>query len=232
MRLNVRLHYKALTSIFSKGFQNTCHTHHTVHSHFCTQNYYSQTLCLTPKRHKIDLIGKTLWQHFKKSRSIYSSCCRSNRSNIFTLSEQKYSSFCSQLSARQYSQDSVSDRIEINNQNLSVSKKLIMAAKNMQPKSSVKQNFDFFLVLDFEATCDKVAQPNPQEIIEFPVLKVNATTMKVDSIFHQYVRPQFHPQLTTFCTELTGIIQAMVDNQPHLPQVLQVSFFLMTNFSC
>ncbi|KAH9504146.1 ERI1 exoribonuclease 3 [Bulinus truncatus] len=96
-----------------------------------------------------------------------------------------------------------------------------MAAKSAHNQKPVKQKYDFFLVLDFEATCDKTAQPSPQEIIEFPVLKVNANTMKIEAVFHKYVRPQFHPQLTTFCTELTGIIQSMVDNQPLFPEVLQ-----------
>ncbi len=35
--------------------------------------------------------------------------------------------------------------------------------------SSVKkQNFDYFLVLDFEATCDESKGFKPPEIIEFP----------------------------------------------------------------
>ncbi|ESN94704.1 hypothetical protein HELRODRAFT_164590 [Helobdella robusta] len=77
-----------------------------------------------------------------------------------------------------------------------------------------QQRFDYFLVLDFEATCEQNAKIQPQEIIEFPVLKVNGTTWETESIFHQYVRPVHHPRLTTFCTELTGIIQNQVDEQP------------------
>ncbi|KAK3798692.1 hypothetical protein RRG08_029472 [Elysia crispata] len=86
---------------------------------------------------------------------------------------------------------------------------------------TVNQNFDYFLVLDFEATCDNEKRLSPQEIIEFPVLKVNTKTCVVDSTFHQYVRPLFHPQLTPFCTELTGIVQEMVDNQKSFPEVLK-----------
>ncbi|GFS21447.1 ERI1 exoribonuclease 3 [Elysia marginata] len=86
---------------------------------------------------------------------------------------------------------------------------------------SVLQNFDYFLVLDFEATCDNETRLMPQEIIEFPVLKVNARTHVVDSIFHQYVRPLFNPHLTPFCTELTGIVQDMVDNQKCFPEVFK-----------
>ncbi|XP_071117298.1 ERI1 exoribonuclease 3-like [Haliotis cracherodii] len=85
------------------------------------------------------------------------------------------------------------------------------------------QQFDFLLVLDFEATCvARGERLQPQEIIEFPCLKVNAQTGDIESQFHQYVRPRVHPQLTDFCTELTGIIQDMVDGQPHLEAVLEM----------
>lgn len=86
---------------------------------------------------------------------------------------------------------------------------------------AVHQLFDYLLILDFEATCDKKLKLKPQEIIEFPCLKLNTHTLKVESEFHQYVLPQHHPLLTPFCTELTGIIQEMVDGQPFLPDVLQ-----------
>uniref|UniRef100_A0A8C5WK61 ERI1 exoribonuclease 3 n=2 Tax=Leptobrachium leishanense TaxID=445787 RepID=A0A8C5WK61_9ANUR len=82
------------------------------------------------------------------------------------------------------------------------------------------QRYHYFLVLDFEATCDK-PQIHPQEIIEFPILKLNGRTMEIESTFHTYVQPVVHPQLTPFATELTGIIQEMVDNQPTLCQVLE-----------
>ena len=80
---------------------------------------------------------------------------------------------------------------------------------------------DYFLVLDFEATCDKEKKISPQEIIEFPVLKINAKTMKEESHFHSYVTPTANPVLTPFCTELTGITQDMVNGKPTLQTVLQ-----------
>ncbi|XP_054931541.1 uncharacterized protein Snp isoform X5 [Dermacentor andersoni] len=84
-----------------------------------------------------------------------------------------------------------------------------------------QQTFDYFLLLDFEATCSaEKGVPTPQEIIEFPVLKVNGRTFETEATFHTYVQPQAHPQLTAFCIELTGIVQDMVDGQPHLQQVL------------
>ena len=45
--------------------------------------------------------------------------------------------------------------------------------------------------------------------------------METESTFHTYVQPVVHPQCTPFCTELTGIIQAMVGGQPSLQQVLE-----------
>lgn len=86
---------------------------------------------------------------------------------------------------------------------------------------SPKQDYDYFLVLDFEATCSQQkGVPSPQEIIEFPVLKVSGLTFETEAVFHTYVEPEAHPQLTPFCTELTGIVQDMVDGQPHLTEVL------------
>ena len=73
------------------------------------------------------------------------------------------------------------------------------------------QLYDFFCVLDFEATCDTDGPPQPQEIIEFPVVLLDARTLEVKDVFHQFVRPEHHPQLTEFCKNLTGISQAQVD---------------------
>lgn len=89
-----------------------------------------------------------------------------------------------------------------------------MSKSKYSQKKEIKQNYDYFLILDFEATCDKPDQPSPMEIIEFPVIKLNAKTFENEDVFHSYVRPHHHPTLTTFCTNLTGIIQEMVDNQP------------------
>lgn len=44
-----------------------------------------------------------------------------------------------------------------------------------------------------------------QEIIEFPILKLNGRTMEIESTFHMYVQPVVHPQLTPFCTEVRAL---------------------------
>ncbi|GBN28686.1 ERI1 exoribonuclease 3 [Araneus ventricosus] len=84
-----------------------------------------------------------------------------------------------------------------------------------------KQKFDYFLVLDFEATCDSPKTIVPQEVIEFPVLKVNSASFETESVFHSYVRPVINPELTKFCTQLTGITQEMVDEQPIFEDVFE-----------
>ena len=43
-----------------------------------------------------------------------------------------------------------------------------------------------------------------QEIIEFPVLKVNGKTFNTEAVFHQYVEPRVHKELTSFCTEVSS----------------------------
>ena len=82
------------------------------------------------------------------------------------------------------------------------------------------QHFDYFLVLDFEATCDRPKQLDPMEIIEFPVIKVNANTFQTEEVFHRYVKPKHNPNLTHFCTQLTGIMDEMVANEEHFDVVL------------
>lgn len=84
-----------------------------------------------------------------------------------------------------------------------------------------RQIFKYFLVVDFEATCDAGKMPKPQEVIEFPCLKVNSETFSIEAEFHRYVKPDVNRIITPFCTELTKIIQEMVDGQPNLQETLK-----------
>jgi len=43
-----------------------------------------------------------------------------------------------------------------------------------------KQPVDYLLVLDFEATCEKDHPFYPHEIIEFPIVLVNAATLEIE----------------------------------------------------
>ncbi|KAL5228790.1 hypothetical protein ABZP36_017055 [Zizania latifolia] len=82
------------------------------------------------------------------------------------------------------------------------------------------QEFDLFVVIDFEATCEKGKRIYPQEIVEFPAVLVDAATGRIESSFRTYVRPRHHPRLTDFCQELTGISQDDVDGGVGLAEAL------------
>ncbi|XP_048567837.1 ERI1 exoribonuclease 2-like [Triticum urartu] len=86
----------------------------------------------------------------------------------------------------------------------------------------LQQDFDYFLVVDFEATCEKDARIYPQEIIEFPAVLVDAATGRLESAFRRYIRPKHHPVLTQFCRDLTGIRQEDVDGGVDLGQALRL----------
>lgn len=97
-----------------------------------------------------------------------------------------------------------------------------------RPKGGEKQllNLDpyqYLLILDFEANCIEEGKLECQEIIEFPVVPIDMKNLKVmeDKIFHTYVKPTVVPKLTDFCTKLTGITQAQVDQGVELTEVLK-----------
>ena len=74
-----------------------------------------------------------------------------------------------------------------------------------------RRKIEYLCILDFEATCCQGRQPKPQEIIEFPTILLNVETGQVEDEFHCYIRPDVHPTLSDFCTELTGITQRRID---------------------
>ncbi|KAI6109877.1 ribonuclease H-like domain-containing protein [Pisolithus sp. B1] len=96
----------------------------------------------------------------------------------------------------------------------------------------VKQPYDAFLVLDVEATCLQGAGFDwPNEIIEWPVCllrwkdrssKGMASQLEVVDEFRSFVKPTWRPQLSNFCTELTGITQTQVNLAPTFPMVLKM----------
>lgn len=88
------------------------------------------------------------------------------------------------------------------------------------PLEFLTVEFDYFLVLDFEANCVERGSMPCQEIIEFPVKALNAHTLEVDYTFHYYVKPEIVPNLSEFCTKLTGITQEMVSGQEVISNIL------------
>ena len=82
------------------------------------------------------------------------------------------------------------------------------------------KHFDYYLVLDLEATCcDKgsIAR-NQMEIIEIGAVMVDPTTLSIVDEFQTFVKPMRHPILTEFCTALTSIAQTEVDRAPTYPE--------------
>lgn len=94
-----------------------------------------------------------------------------------------------------------------------------MSSQGYQPGFQF-QEFQYFVVIDFEATCDKEKYPHPQEIIEFPSVIVNSMTGQLQDCFQIYVRPTCNQLLSDFCKELTGIQQAQVDKGVLLSEAL------------
>ncbi|XP_034921199.1 uncharacterized protein [Populus alba] len=82
------------------------------------------------------------------------------------------------------------------------------------------QDFQYFVVIDFEATCDKERNPHPQEIIEFPSVIVSSVTGQLEACFQTYVRPTCNQLLSDFCKDLTGIQQIQVDRGVTLSEAL------------
>jgi inhibitor of KinA sporulation pathway (predicted exonuclease) len=75
-----------------------------------------------------------------------------------------------------------------------------------------KQTFDYFCVLDFEATCQESNKDYTMEIIEFPVVMIDTQPLLIESTFQMYVKPIINPTLSDYCTQLTGITQETVDS--------------------
>ena len=80
----------------------------------------------------------------------------------------------------------------------------------------------YFLVIDLEATCDeeKRIRDRHMEIIEIGSVLVDAETLEPVAEHQTFVKPVRHPVLTEFCTRLTTIRQADVENAPGFPEAI------------
>ncbi len=68
-----------------------------------------------------------------------------------------------------------------------------------------------FIVYDIEATCwDEQPIDKIQETIEIGALKINRFGEVVDT-FERFVRPKIHPNLSSFCQQLTTIDQISIN---------------------
>jgi len=71
---------------------------------------------------------------------------------------------------------------------------------------------DFFVVVNFVATCDKIEHPSfVREIIEFPAVLVSYKERSVVDVFHSFVKPSKNSLISEYCQNSTGISQRMID---------------------
>ena len=82
---------------------------------------------------------------------------------------------------------------------------------------------EYFLVVDFEATCadDGSVPKSEMEIIEVGAVLQSTRTFEIESEFQSFIRPQRHLELTDFCQNLTTIRQSDVNQAPIFPEVAQ-----------
>ncbi len=79
-----------------------------------------------------------------------------------------------------------------------------------------------YLIVDTEATCDRDGFPRTErETIELGAVLVDGASLTIESEFQSFVRPQQHPRLSGYCTQLTTITQADVDGAPSFAEVMQ-----------
>ena len=67
-----------------------------------------------------------------------------------------------------------------------------------------------YILYDLEATCWRTRRPKRVEIIEVGAVLVNER-FELESEFCAFVRPLMHPAISRFCTSLTSIRQADID---------------------
>ncbi|KAL4438355.1 hypothetical protein ABPG74_009778 [Tetrahymena malaccensis] len=92
-------------------------------------------------------------------------------------------------------------------------------------------DFDYLLVLDFEAVFGKANDIDYQEIIEFPVVILDVQNKKImDNYFQHFIKTQVITELNPQCIEITGITQEQVDNGVILQEAIkQLDIFLKKN---
>ena len=77
-----------------------------------------------------------------------------------------------------------------------------------------------FIVYDLEATCWRQRRAWPVEVIEIGAVKVSESLDIVDE-FSAFVRPILHPEISEFCTRLTSITQADVEDAGEFHEVIR-----------
>lgn len=85
----------------------------------------------------------------------------------------------------------------------------------------MRQSYDFMMIVDIEHTCthDGSIPPEEREIIEFGAVVVDIKSLEIIDEFSALVKPQRHPNISNFCSQLTGITQSELDNSNNFKTV-------------
>ncbi|MBF2005678.1 MAG: exonuclease domain-containing protein [Chlorogloeopsis fritschii C42_A2020_084] len=92
--------------------------------------------------------------------------------------------------------------------------------------------YDYFLVLDLEATCcDKgTIKRHEMEIVEIGAVMVEAQTLTIIDEFQTFIKPVRYPVLTEFCKSLTSITQTQVDLAPGYVEAIAMLKGWLSNY--
>jgi inhibitor of KinA sporulation pathway (predicted exonuclease) len=84
------------------------------------------------------------------------------------------------------------------------------------------QHYNYYLVVDLEATCceRRNIKKEEMEIIEIGAVMVHSESLSIVDEFQSFIKPIRHPILTEFCKSLTSISQAQVDRAPTYPEAI------------
>jgi len=80
-----------------------------------------------------------------------------------------------------------------------------------------------YIIVDFEATCcDKGnITRDEMEIIEIGAVVLEGNDPEILAEYQSFIKPVRHPELTTFCTEMTTITQDMVGSARPFDEVIE-----------
>lgn len=92
--------------------------------------------------------------------------------------------------------------------------------------------YDYYLVLDLEATCcdQETIKRYQMEIIEIGAVMVAAQNLNVIDEFQTFIKPVRHPALTQFCKSLTSITQEQVDQAPGYVEAIALLKQWLSNY--
>ena len=83
------------------------------------------------------------------------------------------------------------------------------------------REFNYYLVVDLEATCsnDGSLAKEEMEVIEIGAVMVDASSLAICDEYQAFIKPVRYPKLSGFCKELTTIRQEDVDEADNFVEV-------------